>query len=104
MASHELNKIFDYYMGTTKKINEMDPNLEKRKDQFEELLDFVDNKIKLVNQTAKKIQAELMQIFDDTLKNLQAIVHRKLSYLVSDQMEVRRQYDYIQWMESFLKY
>lgn len=63
MANHELEKINDFYMGTTKKIDEMDPNLEKRKDQFEELMDFIDNKISLVNETAKRIQGELLKIF-----------------------------------------
>jgi hypothetical protein len=27
-----------------------------------------------------------------------------MSYLIGDQLELKRQYDYIQWMESFLKY
>jgi len=43
-------------------------------------------------------------MFQDALKDLQAISRKKLSYLISDQLEIRRQYDYIQWMESFLKY
>jgi hypothetical protein len=34
MAAHELEKISDYFAEITTKINEMDPNLEKRKDQF----------------------------------------------------------------------
>ena len=67
-------------------------------------MEYVDNKLKEINDTAKKIQAEMLETFETALKDLQTIVHRKLSYLISDQMEVRRQYDYIQWMESFLKY
>jgi hypothetical protein len=43
-------------------------------------------------------------MFQEALKDLQTISRRKLSYLISDQLEIRRQYDYIQWMESFLKY
>jgi hypothetical protein len=43
-------------------------------------------------------------MFQDALRDLQIISRRKLSYLISDQLEIRRQYDYIQWMESFLKY
>lgn len=50
MASHELEKISDYFAQIAIKINEMDPNLEKRKDQFEELLAVVDNKIKDINK------------------------------------------------------
>jgi hypothetical protein len=34
MASHPLEKISDYFAEIATKINEMDPNLEKRKDQL----------------------------------------------------------------------
>jgi hypothetical protein len=35
----------------------MDPNLEKRKDQLEELLAVVDGKVKEINKTTSQIQA-----------------------------------------------
>lgn len=49
MASHELFKISDYYIGTTKKIEEMDPNLDKRKFQLEQLLCYLDDQIGIIN-------------------------------------------------------
>lgn len=64
----------------------------------------VDAKVKEINRTTSQIQAELTQMFQEALKDLQYISRRKLSYLISDELEIRRQYDYIQWMESFLKY
>ena len=64
----------------------------------------VDKKIKEINQTTMNIQQQLSQMFQQALKEVQLISRRKLSYLISDQLEIRRQYDYIQWMESFLKY
>lgn len=82
----------------------MDPNLEKRKDQLEELLSVVDKKVGEINATTMQIQKQLTQMFQEALKEVQMISRRKLSYLISDQLEIRRQYDYIQWMESFLKY
>lgn len=51
-----------------------------------------------------EIQNRLRQMFEEALREVQLISRRKLSYLISDQLEIRRQYDYIQWMESFLKY
>jgi hypothetical protein len=82
----------------------MDPNLEKRKDQLEELLGVVDKKVENINKTTVDIQNRLRQMFEEALREVQLISRRKLSYLISDQLEIRRQYDYIQWMESFLKY
>jgi prefoldin subunit 5 len=64
----------------------MDPNLEKRKDQLEELLAVVDGKVKEINKTTSQIQAELTQMFQEALKDLQTISRRKLSYLISDQL------------------
>lgn len=50
MASHELIKISDYYIETTKKIKDPDPNLLKRKLQFEQLLCYLDDQIDVINK------------------------------------------------------
>ena len=64
----------------------MDPNLEKRKDQLEELLSVVDKKVSEINKTTMSIQQQLTQMFQDALKEVQLISRRKLSYLISDQL------------------
>ena len=50
MSSHELFKIHDYYVSSTKKINEVDPSLDRRKFQFEQLLCFLDDQIDSINK------------------------------------------------------
>ena len=52
----------------------------------------------------KKLQEEIKQLFYQSLDDLESISKKKLSFLMSDQLEARRQFDYIQWMESFLRY
>ena len=84
MAGHQLEKISDYFGQITTKLNEMDPNLEKRKDQLEELLSVVDNKIKNINKTTTDIQNQLTKMFQDSLKDLQHISRKKISFLISD--------------------
>ncbi len=86
MATHELEKVKDYYEGITGKIKEMDPNLEKRKNQLEELLNLVNVKMGEINHTTSLIQNELKLMFEDAIRSLQAISRRKLSYLISDQL------------------
>jgi archaellum component FlaC len=86
MASHELEKVKDYYEGITGKIKEMDPNLEKRKNQLEELLNLVNLKMTEINHTTSVLQNELKIMFEDAIKSLQAISRRKLSYLISDHL------------------
>jgi hypothetical protein len=41
----------------------MDPNLEKRKNQLEELLNLVNNKMLEINQTTSKLQHDLKVMF-----------------------------------------
>lgn len=50
MVNHELYKISDYYAGSTKKIDEMDPNLDRRKYQLEQLLCYMDDQIDTINK------------------------------------------------------
>jgi hypothetical protein len=35
---------------------------------------------------------------------LQEETQRKLSFLIADQIEIKRQYEQIQWLQSFLRY
>lgn len=104
MASHELFKIADYYTGATKKINEIEPNLDKRKYQLEQLLCFMDDQIDTINKKTSELQHQLKIMFEAALIKLESISKQKLSYIMSEQLEIRRQYDYIEWMESFLRY
>jgi hypothetical protein len=64
----------------------MDPNLEKRKNQLEELLNLVNLKMTEINHTTSVLQNELKIMFEDAIKSLQAISRRKLSYLISDNL------------------
>lgn len=86
MATHELIKVGDYYDGITGQIKEMDPNMERRKNQLEELLNLVNLKMSEVNHTTSLLQNELKVMFEDAIKSLQAVSRRKLSYLISDQL------------------
>lgn len=50
MASHKLYKITDYYVGATKKIQELDPNLDRHTYQLAQLLCFMDDQIETINK------------------------------------------------------
>ena len=43
-------------------------------------------------------------MYKKALDELKVETEKKLSFLVGDQLELKRQFDQIQWMESFLKY
>jgi len=61
-------------------------------------------KIKEINERATKIEEELYASFQRALKDLQTETEKKLSFLICDQLELKRQYDHILWMDSFIKH
>ena len=43
-------------------------------------------------------------MFKKALDELKIETEKKLSFLIGDQLELKRQFDHIQWIESFLRY
>ena len=58
----------------------------------------------MINIKTSELQSTLKKMFETALIKLESISKQKLSYVMSEQLEIRRQYDYIEWMESFLRY
>ncbi|CAK72944.1 unnamed protein product (macronuclear) [Paramecium tetraurelia] len=103
-ANHPLVKISDAYMKSLVESKDIDPLIEKRKNQLAEYLQQIDYSIKEVNKNASIIEGRIYQVLQEALLQLQEETQKKMSYLVGDQLELKRQYDQIQWLESFLKY
>jgi len=64
----------------------------------------IDLKIKEVNSKATHVEEQIYALFKKVLNELQVETQRKLSYLIGDQLELKRQYDHILWMDSFVKH
>lgn len=64
----------------------MDPNLDKRKYQFEQLLCYLDDQIGIINAKTAELQVELKELFKRALTKLESISKQKLSYLMSEQL------------------
>ena len=103
-ANHPVVKITDAYAKAIAESREVDPLLEKRKSQLSDLLSQIDFKIKEINKNSSFIEERIYQILQEALIMLQEETHKKMTYLIGDQLELKRQYEQIQWLESFLKY
>lgn len=103
-ANHPVVKITDAYSKAIAESREVDPLLEKRKSQLSDLLSQIDFKIKEINKNSSFIEERIYQILQEALIQLQEESHKKMTYLIGDQLELKRQYEQIQWLESFLKY
>ena len=104
MGEHQLLKLKDAYSDISSKVKEIDPNIERRKNQLTEDLSKIDLKIKEVNTKATHVEEQIYAHFHKALHELQVETQKKLTFLIGDQLELKRQYDHIQWMESFLRY
>jgi SLT domain-containing protein len=104
LAGHQLQKISDYYLDAAKRLEIKEPKLDARKFQLKKLLEYLDSQIEVINNKTSELQTNLKLEFQKVLAKLESISKQKLSFLMSEQLEVKRQYDFIEWMESFIKY
>jgi len=68
MANHSLIKLKDAYSEISSKVKEIDPNIERRKNQLTDDLSKIDLKIKEINEKATQIEENLFAIFQKALK------------------------------------
>lgn len=67
-------------------MKEIDPNIERRKNQLTEDLSKIDLKIKEVNLKATHVEEQIYALFKRVLNELQYETQKKLSYLIGDQL------------------
>ena len=67
-------------------------------------LEKVDDKLRLINDNSAKIEEEVYELLQDTLLSLQEHTQSKMNALLSEEMELRRQFEQLNWMEEFLEY
>ena len=98
MGKHRLSRLKEAYSEISSKVKEIDPNIERRKNQLTEDLNKIDLKIKEVNTKATYVQEQINTMFKKALDELKIETEKKLSFLIGDQLELKRQFDHIQWI------
>lgn len=68
MGKHSLIKLKDAYSEISSKVKEIDPNIERRKNQLTDDLSKIDLKIKEINSKATHIEEQLYAIFQKALR------------------------------------
>lgn len=68
MGKHPLIKLKDAYAQIASKVKQVDPNIERRKNQLTDDLSKIDLKIKEINSKATYIEEQLYAIFQKALK------------------------------------
>ena len=57
-----------------------------------------------MNENATEVEENIYKILQEALRMLHEETQKKLSFLLADQVEIKRQHEQIQWLQSFLRY
>ena len=57
-----------------------------------------------MNENATEVEENIYKILQEALRMLHEETQKKLSFLIADQVEIKRQHEQIQWLQSFLRY
>ena len=101
---HTLIRVTEKYSETAKILKEIDTNLDKKKKTLNSMMTISETKLKDINRKSTEVEEQLYDIMQKALKMLENITKFKMSLLMSDHIELKRQLDEIQWMEKFIKY
>jgi len=103
-VDHPIIKISEAYTKALVESKEKDPILEKRKSALTDLLNNIDSTIKEINENATEVEEQIYQLLQEALRMLHEETQKKLSFLIADQVEIKRQYEQISWIQNFLRY
>lgn len=78
--------------------------MDKKKKNLNSMMTVAETKLKDINRKSTEVEDQLYEIMQKALKMLENITKFKMSMLMSDHIELKRQLDEIQWMEKFIKY
>lgn len=97
-----LSDIGATYEVSMSQSQEPDPLLEERKRAIRETLRAIDDKLKTVQTNSAAVEEALYQKLQDALQQLQGETQKKLNLLLSEELELRRQLQLIEWTDSFV--
>ena len=103
-AKHQLVPIQDAYQSSMDDLDRERTIVEERRRTIETQLQSIDRRMSAVNANHEKCQDQIYEIVQRAVQILHEETQSKLSALLSDEAELRRQLEYYAWMEGFLNY
>ena len=85
-------------------LRDIKSDMEDKRLKIQQSLEKVDDKLRLINDNSAKIEEQVYELLQDTLLSLQEHTQSKMNALLSEEMELRRQFEQLNWMEEFLEY
>jgi hypothetical protein len=103
-ATHTLLPIQDAYQRSMEDLERERLIIEERRKTIYAQVSSIDRRMQSVNQNHEQCQDQIYEIVQRVVQVLHEETQSKLSALLSDECELRRQLEYYNWMEAFLNY
>lgn len=103
-ANHQLVPIESAYNASMEDRDRERTIIEERKKTINAQLGSIERRMQQVNTNHEKAQDHIYEIVQRAVQVLYEETQSKLSALLSDEVELRRQLEYYTWMDSFLSY
>lgn len=103
-ANHPLVPIQEAYMASMKDVEYEQQIIEDRRKNIYSQLAHIERTMDQVNANHDKCQDQIYEIVQKVVQVLHEETQSKLSALLADESELKRQLEYFAWTENFLKY
>jgi hypothetical protein len=103
-ANHPLVPIQEAYMASMKDVEYEQRIIEDRRKNIYSQLAHIERTMDQVNVNHDKCQDQIYEIVQKVVQVLHEETQSKLSALLADESELKRQLEYFAWTENFLKY
>lgn len=103
-SRHKLVPIGEAFQKSIADLDEERRWVEKRRNTIRAQLSALERKMSEVNENHEKCQEQLMKIVQEAVQAIHEETQSKLSALLSDETELKRQMEFFGWLEAFLNY
>ena len=102
LAQHKLIGIDEAYEAAISESTKSDPLLNSRIVEIRKQLSLIDEKLQSVNENAARVEEQIYQTLQEALFSLQDATQTKMSALLTEEVELRRQLQQAEWIEGYL--
>eukprot|EP00842_Homolaphlyctis_polyrhiza_P006860 jgi/Hompol1/763/HPOL_005432-RA len=103
-ARHQLVSVTEAYQSVLQEAQMPDPILQSRITEISNQISAVNSRARAVEKMGLQVEQQIEEMYQRAMSDLKSIIQSKLTILLSDEMELKRQQADIMRLESFLKY
>lgn len=103
-SKHQLVNVVEAYQTVLHEAKQPDPILHSRKNDIVNQIAAINSRAKAVEKMGTQLEHNIEEMFKKAMKELRDIIQYKLTVLLSDELELRREMGEIDRLEDFLLY